>query len=138
MFEAWTLRTEVVKEQSEQLREKLRQLDDKTRFEYYQKYEKALKDPDTYAVLNWFFLTGLHHFYLGKMTRGLVNLGLMLLGIFLLTEAPGWGLILILGVVVIELPALFRSQVIVENQNNLLGFTILDQITGSAGTLPNS
>jgi hypothetical protein len=128
MFEAWTLRTESVKQKAEKLREVLRALDDPARVGYYQKYEKVVKDPDTYAVLNWFFLAGLHHFYLGKLSRGLMNLGLMLGGILLMTEAPGWGLLLILAVVAIELPALFRSQVIVENNNIERGFSILDEL----------
>lgn len=128
MFEAWTLRTETVNQKSEKLREALRALDDPVRLSYYQKYEKVVKDPDSYAVLNWFFLTGLHHFYLGKFSRGLINLGMMLGGILLMTQAPGWGFLLILTVIVIELPALFRSQIIVENNNIERGYSILNEL----------
>lgn len=131
MFEAWTLRSEDVKRRSEALRDAIRTLDDRTRLAYYQQYEKRVKDPDTYAVLNWFFLAGLHHFYLGKVARGLINLGLMLGGILLMTQAPGWGLLLILAVIVIELPALFRSQIIVENNNVERGFAELDKLASS-------
>lgn len=130
MFDAWTLRSSEVKERAEKLRETLRSLDDPARVTYYQKYEKMVKDPDTYAVLNWFFLAGLHHFYLGKMARGLINLGLMFVGILLLAEAPGWGLLVILAVLVIELPALVRSQIIVEHQNTESGFAVLNQLKG--------
>ena len=41
---------------------------------YYAQELQQIKDPDTYAALNWFFIAGLHHFYLGKWQKGVMNL----------------------------------------------------------------
>ncbi len=126
MFEAWTLRQESVHADDEKLRSAIRALTDPQRAEFFKKYNKALKDPDTFAVLNWFFLAGLHHFYLGRFIRGSLNLLIMVFGMALLFSTPIIGSALIAGIVLIEMPALFRSQIIVENYNTNLGRRILD------------
>ncbi len=124
MFEAWTLRQDSVKAEEEKLREDVRLLDDPDRAKYFHAYNKRLKDPDTYAVLNYFFIAGLHHFYLGKYVRGSINLLILLSGMLLfpiIEEA----VILILGILLVEIPALFRSQIIVADHNTRLGQRIL-------------
>lgn len=126
MFEALSLREAEVRREEEQLREALRALADSERAEFYRRYNQELKDPDTYAVLNWFFLAGLHHMYLGKILRGLVNLVVMLLGVTLLIVGVSFGLVLIVFIFVLELPALFRSQTIVMHHNNQLARRLLD------------
>ncbi|MFT4862125.1 MAG: TM2 domain-containing membrane protein YozV [Pseudohongiellaceae bacterium] len=126
MFEAWTLRQESVNADDEKLRSAVRALTDPQRAEFFKQYNKALKDPDTFAVLNWFFLAGLHHFYLGRFIRGSLNLLIMALGIVLLFSTPTIGSVLIAGIILIEIPALFRSQIIVENYNTNLGRRILN------------
>lgn len=134
MFEAWTLRRNSVKAEEEQLREEVRALGGSKRAEYFRSSNHFLKDPDTYAVLNWFFLTGLHHFYLGKYLRGSINFLVMVMGIGLLFTQPYIGILLIAGIVLIELPALFRSQVIVADHNTKLGRRILkkEHVTSSS------
>ena len=127
MLEAWTLRQDSVRAEEEQLRKAIRDLPDPDRESFFRRYNKVLKDPDTYAVLNWFFLTGLHHFYLGKYFRGTVNLVVMILGFILLFVKPLPGILLVSGIVLIEIPALFRSQIIVANHNNRLGQRILEK-----------
>jgi TM2 domain-containing membrane protein YozV len=82
---------------------------------YYQIEQKLIKDPDTYAVLNWFLPAGIHHFYLGKTRRGLVNLVIMLVGLATISTI---GIFIIILVLLIELPQLFRSQQIVYEYNN--------------------
>ena len=42
------------------------ELTDEQRKEYYDRFRREVRDPDTYAVLNYFFLAGLHHMYLGN------------------------------------------------------------------------
>ena len=126
MFEAWTLREDSVKTEEEQLRETVRSLEDQDRATFYRIYNKTLKDPDTYAVLNWLFLAGLHHFYLGKFVRGTINIIIMIFGLYYLFVIPLFGIILIFGVSLIEIPALFRSQLVVTNHNVRLGFSILE------------
>jgi TM2 domain-containing membrane protein YozV len=130
MFEAYNLRGDTVYERAEVLRHKVEGLSSAQRAEYYAHYTKALKDPDTYAALNWLFLAGLHHFYLAHYLQGLLNLSVMIIGIALCFIAPLLGSALILLITLIELPALFRSQLIVEAYNVQLGFDIYRKIAG--------
>ena len=62
---------EAVQEEEERLRKLVRELPDDKRLQFFQQVETDLKDPDTYATLNFLFIAGLHHFYLGKWFRGL-------------------------------------------------------------------
>jgi hypothetical protein len=125
MFEPWRLRRAEVKAREEALRERLRQLSDAERRTFYRAYTPRLKDPDTYAVVNWFFLAGLHHFYLGKPINGALNMLLMLGAIALMLTGQPLGVALLLLVLGIELPALFRSEVIVADHNVRLGEDLL-------------
>ena len=114
MFEALALRKEEVQRREEALRLRVVDLDSSQRKIYYDRVMKAIRDPDTFAVLNYFFIAGLHHFYLGRYVRGLTNLAILVVGILLWTAGyPGYWLILV--VVLIELMALFRSEVIVQD-----------------------
>jgi len=117
--------------EEEQLRDKIAKLTPEQKKYYYALEVEQVKDPDTYAVLNWACLAGLHHFYLGKWLRGLVNLVLMLLGATLyftsLLPMIGGGLILL--VLIIELPQLFNSQNIVHHYNNQLMKILLKQVS---------
>lgn len=128
MFETYSLRRESVNEAAQELRHKVEGLSTVQRIEYYAHYTSALKDPDTYAVLNWLFLAGLHHFYLAHYLQGLLNLGMMTLGIALCFVSPILGGALILFITLVELPALFRSQLIVESHNIQLGLDIYRDI----------
>lgn len=115
---------EVLKEE-ERLRGLVRALPDDKRFLFYQETEKQLKDPDTYATLNYLFIAGLHHFYLGKWMCGIVNFSVFLVGAMMLfTPLAIIGLLLIITISIIELYALFKSQVIVQAHNN----TVMKQI----------
>tara|TARA_B100001059_G_C17347649_1_gene338993 strand:- start:150 stop:518 length:369 start_codon:yes stop_codon:yes gene_type:complete len=114
--------------QEEQLRSEVNTLSPDQRKLFYQQEKRLVKDPDTYAVLNWFFAAGLHHFYLGKFQRGAVNLTLMLIGILTIYS---FGVFLIIVVLLIELPQLFKSQRIVHQYNNQVMADILKQLTDS-------
>ena len=114
--------------QEEQLRSEVNALSPEQRKLFYQQEKRLVKDPDTYAVLNWFFAAGLHHFYLGKFQRGAVNLTLMLIGILTIYS---FGVFLIIVVLLIELPQLFKSQRIIHQYNNQVMADILKQLTGS-------
>lgn len=94
-------------------------LPDRERAAFHREARRRLRDPDTYAVLNWFFMVGLHHFYLGRHGRGLLDIGLVAAGIGLMISGHVLvGLGPILMVFILELQALFRSQVIVQAWNN--------------------
>lgn len=94
-------------------------LPDRERAAFHREARRRLRDPDTYAVLNWFFMVGLHHFYLGRYGRGLLDIGLVAAGIGLMIGGHVlFGIGAILVVFIVELQALFRSQVIVQDWNN--------------------
>jgi len=73
-----------VDQQEQALRLKVRQLEDAQRVAFYEQIKPRLRDPDTYAVLNWFFISGMHHFYLGRWFWGVVDLIALAIGIGLM------------------------------------------------------
>ncbi|MAT52813.1 MAG: hypothetical protein CMK32_16675 [Porticoccaceae bacterium] len=110
----------------ERLRTAVAALKDEQRRVFYERARNRLRDPDTYAALNWFFLAGLHHFYLGRWWLGLLDLGVFLLGVVLIVAGLVWpGIGLILCVSVLELWALFRAQIIVQDWNNRIYRSLL-------------
>ncbi len=110
----------------EALRLRVRDLPDDQRKAFYASAEKKLKDPDTFAVLNYLFIAGLHHFYLGRWLRGLINLAVFAAGIYLMFLDQWRNGFIVIGVItVLELYALFRSQVIVKAYNNRVSEDIL-------------
>jgi len=121
---------EELRQEEEQLREQIAKLSAEQKKQYYALEVGQVKDPDTYAVLNWAFLAGLHHFYLGKWQRGLLNLVLMSIGVILWLSTIGTvpGAVLIALVLVIELPQLFNSQKIIHHYNNQLMKRLLKQV----------
>lgn len=125
-------------ELEENLRERVKTLDQASRKQYYTRLEKEVRDPDTFAVLNYFFVAGLHHFYLHKWLRGFINLGLMLYGISIILgfhdyESATLGLLIICGVYLFELYELFRSEQIVRMHNYRLGLSVLKDLEKRKG-----
>ncbi|MFC3852271.1 hypothetical protein ACFOSD_01795 [Salinispirillum marinum] len=106
-------------------------LSDPQRALFYAGVKPRLRDPDTYAALNWFFITGIHHFYLGRWVRGCIDLVGFLLGVVLILMGE-WalGLLLILAISVIELWELFRSQIIIQLWNNQIYREELNKLAG--------
>jgi len=113
------LSKELVQAQEENIRNKVRGLPDEARLAFFSASELELKDPDTYATLNYIFIAGLHHFYLGKWRYGLVNITLFWAGIaiFFLYSA-GLGAMLVVGVTLLELYEMFQAQLMVQHHNN--------------------
>lgn len=81
---SYEMSSEQLRDEEEALRKQIRELTPEQRKEYFRLEGEQIKDPDTYAVLNWLVMAGLHHFYLGKTQRGVINLCVMLLGLVLL------------------------------------------------------
>ncbi len=124
MFEALNLRKDDVADREDAIRKRVSALEPSLRKAYFKRVGKEIKDPDTYAVLNYFFLAGLHHMYLGRWLRGLVNLVVLVTGIGLMfTGMPGYWLILF--ILAVELMALFRFEVIVNDHNNKVSERVL-------------
>ncbi len=112
----------------EEIRKLVRELPDDKRSKFFQETEKQLKDPDTYAVLNYIFIAGLHHFYLGKWERGLINIIIFWSGIFLLfTPYTIAGILIIIAISLFELYELFQSQTMVQAYNNNIMEDIYNQ-----------
>lgn len=123
------LKTAIVDEQEEQIRRQVRALTDEQRQQFYNVSADKIKDPDSYATLNYIVIAGLHHFYIGKWGFGLLNITIFTLGaIFLYLNNVEVGVTLILGIVIFELYELMRSQVIVKHHNNQVSLEILDEI----------
>jgi len=110
-------------QQEDALRSQVTRLEPVQRQYYYELESQRIKDPDTYAALNYIILGGLHHFYLGRWLFGLLNLMAMVCGA-LTFSLGGWVLIAI--ILLIELPQLFRSQTIVKQHNNQVMAESLD------------
>jgi len=116
---------EEVQEKEEKIRTLVRELPDDKRLKFFKESETKLKDPDTYATLNYIFIAGLHHFYLGKWGRGLINIVVFWTGVILLfTDYTGMGVIIIIAISIFELYELFKSQAIVQEYNNC----VMDEI----------
>ncbi len=108
-----------VQEKEESIRKLVRKLPDDMRLTFFKESEKKLKDPDTYATLNYIFIAGLHHFYLGKWGHGLINIVVFWVGVLLLfSNYTGIGVIIIIAISIFELYQLFKSQTIVQEHNN--------------------
>jgi len=126
------LKQSEVDAREEELRLEVRELPDEQRKAYFEQTERRLKDPDTYAVLNYLFIAGLHHFYLGRWFRGLINLSVFGVAIYLMYLGQWQNGFIVFGIITaVELYALFRSQIIVKHYNNNISREILDSITQS-------
>ncbi|MFN1649741.1 hypothetical protein [Vibrio rotiferianus] len=119
---------EQLEKQEELLRSQVNSLPEHQKKEFYERQSKSLKDPDTYATLNWFFLGGFHHCYLGKYALFALELILLIVSIvgFVLGH-PSAFLILAL-LVIYELPQLFFSQKIARQHNYQLSCEIFNEV----------
>lgn len=110
---------EALLEDEERIRRLVRELPDEQRLRFFKKTGQRLKDPDTYATLNYLFIAGLHHFYLRKWVRGSINLSIFLFGVMLLfTGLAVLGVIVLIVITLVELNALFKSQWVILDYNN--------------------
>jgi hypothetical protein len=130
------LKEDEVSREEDRIRKLVRDLSDSNRIQFYKRIRDRIKDPDTYATLNYFFIAGLHHFYLGRFVRGIVHAIVFWAGGVLLFIAPIdsnafiIGTLSVVGITVIEFYALFRSQVIVLDYNNKLSTEVLETFDG--------
>ncbi len=114
-----------VEEKEETIRKLVRELPDNSRLMFFKESDKRLKDPDTYAALNYIFIAGLHHFYLGKWQRGLLNIVVFWTSvIFLFNGYTSIGIVIIIAITILEFYELFKSEIIVKEHNN----SVMEQI----------
>lgn len=102
------------------LRQQIAALSTAEQERYHRFAAASLKSPATYALLNWLFLLGAHHFYLRRWLRGVINLTLTLIGVYLLItqDARLYAGVLFLAVAIIEVPQLLNYEHIVHAFNN--------------------
>jgi hypothetical protein len=125
------LNKDFILEQEDYLRSKIQNLSDDDKKLFYLKIENEIKDPDTYATLNWFFLSGLHHLYLKRWFKGVSNLILFIISTLLLFSENiffGIGIGILITIFIVELSELFNSQSIVSNYNNEITNKVLNSI----------
>lgn len=126
------LNSDDVKKEEEKIRKEIFLLDDESKKSFYNNISNEIKDPDTYAVLNWLFITGLHHFYLKKYTKASINLSLFLISFILMfSDVYLLAIGIFIAVFIMELNQLFYSQIIVQDYNNKILKKSLEKINKS-------
>jgi hypothetical protein len=110
------------------LRSQVNSLPDDQKKEFYKRQSKRLKDPDTYATLNWFFVGGFHHCYLGKYSLFALELTLLTVSIVGLILDHSSALLILALLVIYELPQLFFSQKIARQHNYKLSCEIFNEV----------
>ncbi|GLT14341.1 hypothetical protein [Vibrio algivorus] len=123
--------TEQLEENEELLRKQVNLLPEVQKKEFYNRQSKKLKDPDTYAALNWFFLGGLHHCYLGKYALFALELTLLSVSVVGFVLGHSSALLILALLVIYELPQLFFSQKIARQHNYKLSCEIFNDIKRS-------
>ena len=126
---------ELIEEEEERLRESMKQLMDSTRAAAYKEFTQKLKDPDTYATLAWSMPLALHHLYLGRWLRTLVDYFLLMAGLSMgmvgvanMEPMPLFaGIAILAGICISEMYCLFRSHAIVRHHNNRLLESIIEE-----------
>ncbi|BDP30175.1 TPA: hypothetical protein RQK93_004447 [Vibrio vulnificus] len=124
MFES----TEQLEENEELLRKQVNLLPEVQKKEFYNRQSKKLKDPDTYATLNWFFLGGFHHCYLGKYGLFALEITMLLVSVVGIVLGHTSALLILMLLVIYELPQLFFSQKIARQHNYDLSCKIFNDV----------
>lgn len=119
---------EHLEKNEEQLRSQVNSLPENQKKKFYELQSKKLKDPDTYATLNWFFLGGFHHCYLGNYALFALELTLLIVSIIGLILGHSSALFIIALLVIYELPQLFFSQKIARQHNYRLSCEIFNDV----------
>ena len=131
-----------VDQEEEAIRLAIRDLPDEIRARVFSEIGSKIRDPDTYAVLNYTLMAGLHHFYLGQYLRAISEAICFLIGVYLIyyggTTVDGHmlmylGIVIVAVLLVIELVGLFRAQIIVQNFNNRESRRILNKYSALPG-----
>lgn len=117
-----------LEQKEEQLRQQVNALPEKQKKAYYKLQSTKLKDPDTYASLNWFFLGGVHHCYLGKYTLFMFELLLLIISICGLLLGHHSAIYILIALTLYELPQLFFSQKIARQYNYELSCQIFNDV----------
>jgi TM2 domain-containing membrane protein YozV len=114
-----------------ELMNKIAEMEPNKRKQYYLLESKEIRDPDTYATCCYFFMCGIHDFYLGKFLAGILSIigaFIFLFSIFVPSTAPvGWVVIAI--ILIRSTYCLLSSQKIVLKHNLKKMQQILDSVS---------
>ncbi len=132
---AWFESIERIEMEEELLRAKAQTLPESQRKDFFKLQSKQLKDPDTYAALNWLFLGGIHHFYLRKYLLFAIELCILVVAIVLLALGFRSALLLVCALTLYELPHLFCAQRIVRQWNLQSSQAIYHQLRAQAKSI---
>ncbi|NRB68326.1 MAG: hypothetical protein HRU48_13315 [Vibrio sp.] len=119
---------EQLEKNEELLRKQVNSLPENQKKEFFERQSKKLKDPDTYATLNWFFLGGFHHCYLGKYALFAFELILLTVSVIGLFLGHTSALFILALLTIYELPQLFFSQKIARQHNYKLSCDIFNDV----------
>ncbi|MDA0117523.1 hypothetical protein [Vibrio sp. T11.5] len=119
---------EQLEKNEELLRKQVNSLPENQKKEFFERQSKKLKDPDTYATLNWFFLGGFHHCYLGKYALFALELILLTVSVIGLFLGHTSALFILALLTIYELPQLFFSQKIARQHNYKLSCDIFNDV----------
>lgn len=124
----WIKKWDDLEQKEEILRREIQELPAPVRKAYYDKVTNQLKDPDTYAALNWFFLGGFHHLYLRRYTLFIIEIVLFIVAIAGLLLGQTSAGIIIAALVIYELPQLFFSQQIARQYNYTVSCKVFNHV----------
>ncbi len=117
-----------IQNEDDLIRQKIAQLSPELRKAYYTQESERLKDPDTYAVLCYGLMCGIHHLYLHKYTSALIDVMLLVACIIVFFLNTTLGLIGFCALAARGLYFLFSSKNEVEKYNLELMKKILVEI----------
>lgn len=122
-----------------QLREQIRRLSPLERSIYDALEIPRLKLASRYVQLNWLFPLGVHHFYLRRWGRGLLDLFLTFSVFLSLSSYAPWGEpnglvggMLFAALLLIEIPQMLNARLLVHSRNILMMATCLQSARSSA------
>ncbi|MGF1704388.1 hypothetical protein [Enterovibrio baiacu] len=112
----------------EMLRQRVNALSVEKKKAFYAAQGENLKDPDTYASLNWLFIGGFHHIYLGKYTIFFIEFSILVFSIIGLFSGVHAVVYLLIALVLYELPQLFFSQKIARQHNYDMSVKLFNEL----------
>lgn len=126
------LEQRAVNAEEEAIRLQVRGLPDAARAQFHTEVGERLRDPDTYAVLSYSLICGVHHLYLRRYGLWLFEFLLGVIGVVMLvTPWQPLGIALLVALFIAELYCLFRSQLIVQDYNN----RVMREVLAGLGTI---
>ena len=119
--------SEQISLEEDRLRSEVAKLNDSQRAQFYRELSKHIKDPDTYAALNYVFFLGIHHAYLGRWMAFIIHTTFIAAIIIGFVKGKAFASSLLFFLVVYDFYELFMSQRIVADANNRVTAHLLNK-----------